>query len=114
MGKGVNHSLGVLVCDGDGHWPSTEAIDDSEEVVKTIGVGHRDDVDVKVLEPFGWDGKFLDGRDDASLDFGLLTWQAFPGPFANILFQSWPDKFISNGFPCGINAWMSEAMDNIE
>ena len=83
-------------------------------MVETIGLRHRDQINMEVLESLRRDDEFGDRGDHMPLDFGLLTRETFPGPFADIMSNIWPHKFITNGFTGAFNSWVPEAMDGIE
>ena len=69
---------------------------------------------MEVLESLWRDDELGDGRYDMPLDFGLLTWETFPGPFTDVMSNTWPHKLITNGFTGAFNTWVPEAMDGIK
>ena len=83
-------------------------------MTETIGGWHRDEVEMQVLEAFGWDGKVGDGWDDMLLDFGLLTGHTFPCPFAHIMLYIGPNKLFGDGLARALNTWVAEAMDDVK
>ena len=114
MSEGVDDGFCIHVDDGDGDGPSAESVDECKEVVKAVGVWHRNQVDVDMLEAFRRDCKLANWRHDVSLNFGLLTGKALPSPFADILFDVGPYKLVSYGLSSTLYSRMAEAMDDIE
>ena len=58
--------------------------------------------------------KLRDRWNHMPLDFGLLAGETFPGPFAHVVPNIRPYKFVTDSFACAFYTWMSEAMDHIK
>ena len=67
-----------------------------------------------MLKPFGWHGEVGNGRHCVLVDFGTLAGEAFSSPLADVLFQVWPDEFISYGLPRPFNSRVAQTMYNVE
>ena len=67
-----------------------------------------------MLESFRRDFELGDWRYDMALDLCLLTGHTLSCPFANILPNIRPDKFVSYGLTRPLDSGMPETMNGVE
>ena len=96
MGKRVNYCLCIHVCDWYSDWPSGKPVDDGQQMIESIRRRHGDEIEMQVLESFWRNREICDRRHHMFVNFGLLTWDTFPGPFTDVLFNIGPNEFICN------------------
>ena len=69
---------------------------------------------MQMLKAFGWDDEFRDGWNYVPLDFGLLTRDALPGPFAYVLLNVGPYELLCDGLARPLDTWMPKAVYDVK